>query len=87
MQVAAEARRRGCGRERDDRVRAQDAHVVPSGVEFGAGHLDRPQFWNVVRREMSLVGTRPLTVEEVGFTAAPPRGTLDEARHPTGLWQ
>jgi exopolysaccharide biosynthesis polyprenyl glycosylphosphotransferase len=46
-----------------------------------------PQFWNVLRGEMSLVGTRPPTVEEYEKYALHHRARLSSKPGITGLWQ
>jgi exopolysaccharide biosynthesis polyprenyl glycosylphosphotransferase len=46
-----------------------------------------PQFWNVLRGEMSLVGPRPPTPDEVADYAEWHRRRLDVTPGLTGLWQ
>jgi exopolysaccharide biosynthesis polyprenyl glycosylphosphotransferase len=46
-----------------------------------------PQFWNVLRGEMSLVGPRPPTPDEVARYAEWHRRRLDVTPGMTGLWQ
>jgi lipopolysaccharide/colanic/teichoic acid biosynthesis glycosyltransferase len=46
-----------------------------------------PQFWNVVKGEMSLVGTRPPTPDEVEIYAVPEWQRLDVKPGMTGEWQ
>lgn len=46
-----------------------------------------PQFWNVLRGEMSLVGTRPPTVDEVARYSPRHWQRLDVKPGMTGLWQ
>lgn len=46
-----------------------------------------PQFWNVLRGDMSLVGTRPPTVDEFERYEAKHKGRLSMTPGLTGLWQ
>ena len=66
----------------------RDARVTRVGRWLRRTSLDElPQLWNVVRGDMSLVGPRPHTVEEV---ATFPGGYLERYVMPpgiTGLWQ
>ncbi len=65
-----------------------DPRVTPLGKWLRARHLDElPQFWNVLRGEMSLVGTRPPTLEEVECYRPHHRRRLSMKPGVTGLWQ
>lgn len=65
-----------------------DPRVVPSGRLLRRTHLDElPQFWNVLRGEMSLVGTRPPTPPEVLRYAPRHHRRLSIKPGMTGLWQ
>jgi exopolysaccharide biosynthesis polyprenyl glycosylphosphotransferase len=46
-----------------------------------------PQFWNVLRGEMSVVGPRPALPEEVAAWPEPVRGRLRVLPGITGMWQ
>jgi lipopolysaccharide/colanic/teichoic acid biosynthesis glycosyltransferase len=46
-----------------------------------------PQFWNVLKGEMSLVGTRPPTPDEVERYEVPEWQRLDVKPGMTGEWQ
>ena len=92
MYVDAEARREDLAAANEMRgavfkVR-DDPRVTPLGRRLRARHLDElPQFWNVLRGEMSLVGTRPPTLEEVGAYRPHHRRRLSMKPGITGLWQ
>lgn len=66
----------------------------PDGTRHGIGWFIRktsidefPQFWNVLKGEMSLVGTRPPTVDEWERYEYHHRGRLAIKPGLTGLWQ
>ncbi|MCD8022488.1 MAG: sugar transferase, partial [Lachnospiraceae bacterium] len=66
----------------------------PDGTRHGIGHFIRstsidefPQFWNVLKGDMSLVGTRPPLVGEVTNYDMHHRARLAIKPGLTGLWQ
>ncbi len=65
-----------------------DPRVTPTGRVLRQRHIDEmPQFWNVLKGEMSLVGTRPPTVEEVARYKPHHYRRLSMKPGITGLWQ
>jgi lipopolysaccharide/colanic/teichoic acid biosynthesis glycosyltransferase len=65
-----------------------DPRVTPLGRMLRRRYLDElPQFWNVLRGEMSLVGTRPPTPNEVANYSAHHQRRLSMKPGVTGLWQ
>ena len=65
-----------------------DPRVTCTGRLLRRRHLDElPQFWNVLRGEMSLVGTRPPTEEEVKRYNEHHHRRLSMKPGLTGLWQ
>jgi exopolysaccharide biosynthesis polyprenyl glycosylphosphotransferase len=67
---------------------ADDPRVTRVGRFLRQTSLDElPQFWNVLRGEMSLVGTRPPTPEEVAQYQNWHRRRLSIKPGITGLWQ
>jgi len=65
-----------------------DPRVTPTGRWLRRTHLDEfPQFWNVLRGDMSLVGTRPPTPDEVAEYSPHHRGRLSFRPGITGIWQ
>ncbi len=65
-----------------------DPRITPTGRKLRRRHLDElPQFWNVLRGEMSLVGTRPPTEDETAVYAEHHRRRLSMKPGLTGLWQ
>jgi lipopolysaccharide/colanic/teichoic acid biosynthesis glycosyltransferase len=65
-----------------------DPRVTRVGRFLRRTSLDElPQFWNVLRGEMSLVGTRPPTPDEVERYAVPSWQRLDVRPGMTGEWQ
>jgi lipopolysaccharide/colanic/teichoic acid biosynthesis glycosyltransferase len=65
-----------------------DPRITKIGKFLRKTSLDEfPQFWNVLKGEMSLVGTRPPTVEEVEQYEARHLKRLDVKPGLTGEWQ
>jgi exopolysaccharide biosynthesis polyprenyl glycosylphosphotransferase len=65
-----------------------DPRVTPTGRKLRRRHLDElPQFWNVLKGEMSLVGTRPPNENEVAEYAERHHRRLSMKPGLTGLWQ
>jgi exopolysaccharide biosynthesis polyprenyl glycosylphosphotransferase len=65
-----------------------DPRVTPTGLKLRRRHFDElPQFWNVLKGEMSLVGTRPPTPDEVGRYRDIHRRRLSMKPGLTGMWQ
>jgi exopolysaccharide biosynthesis polyprenyl glycosylphosphotransferase len=65
-----------------------DPRVTPTGSVLRRRHLDElPQFWNVLRGEMSLVGTRPPTTNELAQYLPHHRRRLSMKPGITGFWQ
>jgi lipopolysaccharide/colanic/teichoic acid biosynthesis glycosyltransferase len=65
-----------------------DPRITPLGHAMRKRYLDElPQFWNVLRGEMSLVGTRPPTRAEVAAYSAHHQRRLSVKPGMTGLWQ
>jgi anti-anti-sigma factor len=65
-----------------------DPRITRVGRFLRRTSLDElPQFWNVLMGEMSLVGTRPPTPEEIEFYEAPEWQRLNVKPGMTGEWQ
>ena len=65
-----------------------DPRVTPSGHRLRQRHLDElPQFWNVLKGDMSLVGTRPPTPDEVAQYQPHHCRRISMKCGLTGLWQ
>jgi len=66
-----------------------DPRIIPGiGERIRRWSLDEfPQFWNVFRGDMSLVGTRPPTVDEFRQYQAHHKSRLSFKPGITGLWQ
>jgi exopolysaccharide biosynthesis polyprenyl glycosylphosphotransferase len=65
-----------------------DPRITRVGRVLRLTSLDElPQFWNVLRGEMSLVGPRPLIAEEDRNVSGWARGRLDLTPGITGVWQ
>jgi anti-anti-sigma factor len=66
----------------------QDPRITRVGRFLRKTSLDElPQFWNVLKGEMSLVGTRPPTPDEVDRYEVPQWQRLDVKPGMTGEWQ
>ncbi len=66
----------------------KDPRVTKVGAFLRRTSLDElPQFWNVLKGEMSLVGTRPPTPDEVERYEVPEWQRLDVKPGMTGEWQ
>ncbi|MEO1144769.1 MAG: sugar transferase [Cyanobacteria bacterium J06638_22] len=67
---------------------ASDPRITKVGKFLRKTSLDEiPQFWNVLKGEMSLVGTRPPTPDEVEIYEIPQWQRLDVKPGMTGEWQ
>ena len=67
---------------------SDDCRVTPFGRTLRKHHLDElPQFWNVLIGDMSLVGTRPPTVDEYEKYTPEQKRRLSFKPGITGLWQ
>jgi anti-anti-sigma factor len=67
---------------------AKDPRITYVGKFLRKTSLDElPQFWNVLKGEMSLVGTRPPTIDEVNHYEVPNWQRLDVKPGMTGEWQ
>ena len=65
-----------------------DPRVFPVGKFMRKYSIDElPQFWNILKGEMSLVGTRPPTVDEFVQYEAHHRARLGIKPGLTGMWQ
>ena len=67
---------------------ANDPRVTKIGKFIRSTSIDElPQFWNVLKGDMSLVGTRPPTVKEFKQYAAYHKRRLSMKPGLTGMWQ
>lgn len=65
-----------------------DPRIIPIGHFIRKASLDEfPQFWNVLKGDMSLVGTRPPTVDEYEQYELHHKARLAAKPGITGLWQ
>ena len=65
-----------------------DPRIFPIGKIMRKFSIDElPQFWNVLKGEMSLVGTRPPTMDEFEQYEAHHRARLGNKPGLTGMWQ
>ena len=65
-----------------------DPRITKVGKFIRKTSIDElPQFWNVLRGEMSLVGTRPPTVDEYGRYESHHKRRLSMKPGITGMWQ
>ncbi len=86
----AEARKDEVENEVDGAIfkNSNDPRVTRVGRVLRRTSLDElPQFWNVLKGEMSLVGTRPPTPDEVEKYEVPQWQRLDVKPGMTGEWQ
>lgn len=66
----------------------EDPRITPIGHFIRKTSLDElPQFWNVLRGDMSLVGTRPPTTDEFETYTPETKRRLSFKPGITGLWQ
>jgi exopolysaccharide biosynthesis polyprenyl glycosylphosphotransferase len=90
MDPDAESRQHEVENEADGGVfkNSNDPRVTRVGRLLRRTSLDElPQFWNVLTGEMSLVGTRPPTADEVERYEVPQWQRLDVKPGMTGEWQ
>jgi exopolysaccharide production protein ExoY len=71
-----------------ERKLALDPRITPLGRFLRRTSLDElPQLWNVIRGDMSLVGPRPVTEEELELYGPAKWAYLRRTPGITGLWQ
>ncbi|NER19513.1 MAG: exopolysaccharide biosynthesis polyprenyl glycosylphosphotransferase [Symploca sp. SIO1B1] len=90
MCVDAEALKKTIKNQADGKVfkNENDPRITKVGRFLRKTSLDElPQFWNVLKGEMSLVGTRPPTPNEVDIYEVPEWQRLDVKPGMTGEWQ
>lgn len=90
MCVDAEARKAEVQNQAEGAIfkNDNDPRVTKVGRFLRRSSLDElPQFWNVLKGDMSLVGTRPPTAEEVERYEVPQWQRLDVKPGMTGEWQ
>lgn len=90
MCVDAEARKAEVQNQAEGAIfkNDNDPRVTKVGRFLRRTSLDElPQFWNVLKGDMSLVGTRPPTAEEVERYEVPQWQRLDVKPGMTGEWQ
>ncbi len=90
MCVDAEALKDTIDNQADGKVfkNENDPRITKVGSFLRKTSLDElPQFWNVLKGEMSLVGTRPPTPNEVDIYEVPEWQRLDVKPGMTGEWQ
>ena len=65
-----------------------DPRIFPVGKFMRKFSIDElPQFWNILKGDMSLVGTRPPTLDEFDQYEAHHRARLGIKPGLTGMWQ
>ena len=65
-----------------------DPRIIPIGHFLRESSIDElPQFWNILKGDMSLVGTRPPTVDEYKQYSVMHRKRLAMKPGLTGIWQ
>ena len=65
-----------------------DPRIIPIGHFLREKSIDElPQFWNILKGDMSLVGTRPPTVDEYNHYETHHKKRLAMKPGLTGLWQ
>jgi anti-anti-sigma factor len=90
MAIDAEHRKGEVENEADGAIfkNSNDPRITRVGRFLRRTSLDElPQFWNVLQGEMSLVGTRPPTLDEVERYEIPQWRRLDIKPGMTGEWQ
>ena len=67
---------------------SDDCRVTPFGRTLRKHHLDElPQFWNVLKGDMSIVGTRPPLISETNLYEPRHKARLAIKPGITGMWQ
>ena len=73
--------------EKDHKLR-RDPRITPIGQFLRLTSLDElPQFWNILRGEMSVVGPRPIVEQEIPRYGPAMEQVLSVRPGLTGLWQ